>query len=377
MSISARRLQRTKHSSGGGGGLRTITHGEQLLTSDVGPWALQGVAKGGESLLTITASQMNDRLSNWPGNGHPSWIPNQPYTYNNLSNNHGGIVPAGGLTIDGFFVPAGTYVAQFCDFSASGLIVEGDCGGAYPPFSGLLLRGCRWRAVSNSVGLINENGQSSGGKFWIHHNDLGGFNSQTSSYCEIPIKTYLAPTQTYRNYISYTTTGIQTVGFAGTAVLENFIERLTTFNTNGPHLNGVTFNGGDPCARVERNHIVVQTPEDNGSNKDVNQTDCISFFQDFGDFQGTGTNSDGTTGYRVIDNYIGGTGYCFYAGMNGGKPATSVKNMYVTGNKVTTSVYSNGGSFGPIAATPSWGSYGNVNTNNTWADGPNTGSNAF
>ena len=32
------------------GGLRTITHGDQLLPSDTGPWAIQGTAKGSETL---------------------------------------------------------------------------------------------------------------------------------------------------------------------------------------------------------------------------------------------------------------------------------------------------------------------------------------
>ena len=356
------------------GGTGAITHGEELTMAHVGPWTLQGVSKGSESLLTITSTQMDDRLSNWPGTPHPSWIPNQPYIYSNSASNHGGIVPAGGLTIDGFFVPAGTYVAQFYDFSASSLVVEGDCNGAYPPFAGLLLRGCRWRTASPYVGLISENGASSGGKFWVHHCDLGGLGSQPVQYCEIPIKTANSPTQTYRNYISYATTGIQTVGFPGTNVLENYIERLTTFNTDGPHLNGVTFNGGDTCGRVERNRIVVQTPEDNGSGKAVGQTDCISFFQDFGAYPGTGQNDDGSYGYRVINNYVGGTGYCFYAG-TGGQGAVS--NMYMSGNTVTTTYWQDGGFYGPCAAQPTWGSNGNTSSNNTWADGPNAGQTAF
>jgi hypothetical protein len=350
----------------------SITHGEQLTKAMTG-WTALGATQAN---LT-PAGDPSARLSNWPGNSLPAWIVTTPYVYNNNPSNKGGIVPAGGMLIDGFTVPAGTYVVQFRDFSGQQIVVEGDVNGQYPPFAGLMLRGCKWRGPSSYVGLVSENGVSSGGKFWFHYCDLGGLSSQPADYCEIPIKILNSPAQTYRNYISYATTGIQTVGLPGTNILENYIERLTTFNTDGPHLNGVTFNGGDTCARVERNHIVVQTPEDNGSGKAVGQTDCISFFQDFGAFPGTGQNDDGTYGYRVINNYIGGTGYCFYAGMNTGQPATSVQNMYVTGNKVTTASWPSGGQYGPIAAIPSWGIYGNVNSNNTWADGPSSGQSAF
>ncbi len=361
-------------SASGGGGLRTITHGDQLLVSDVGPWALQGVAKGSEILSTISSG--GERISTWPTDGKPSWIPSTPYVYNNDPNNHGGIVPTGGLTIDGEFVPAGAWVVQFRNFTDS-LIVTGDNGGTSPAWYGVVFRGCRWRMASPSVGMINNNGQSSpGGKIWVLFGDMGGLSSQTADYCEIPIK-IISAAITKRNYLSYCTTAVQNSGGPGVKVIENYIERLTTFNTVGPHINGVSVNGGDECYQVERNHIIAQTPEDNGSGKPVDQTDCIAFFQDFGDYQGTGQNDDGTYGYRVINNYIGGTGYCIYAGMNSGQTATSVHNMYIAGNRVTTQWWPDGGSFGPCAAQPVWGSYGNVTSNNTWADGPNAGQIAF
>lgn len=346
-----------------------ITHGEQLTTAMTG-WSALGASIGD---LTA-AGDPSTRLSNWPGNSLPAWIVETPYVYNNESSNKGGIVPTGGMTIDGFFVPAGTYVVQFRDFSGQQIVLEGDCDGAYPPFAGLMLRGCRWRGDSSSVGFISENGMTCGGKVWVHYCDLGGLGSQPAQYCEVAIKQNGNPTQTFRNHISYVTTGIQTVGIPGMAILENYIERLTTFNTDGPHLNGITFNGGDTCARVERNHIVIQTPEDNGSGKAVGQTDCLSFFQDFGYYPGTGQNDDGTYGYRVINNYVGGTGYCFYGGTGS---QGSVSNMQFIGNKVTTASYTNGGSYGPMAYEPTWGSSGNVNSNNTWADGANAGQAAF
>ena len=47
-------------------------------------------------------------------------------SYNNDPNNHGGIVPAGGATIDGFTVPAGTWVAQFNDFGNDSILINGN-----------------------------------------------------------------------------------------------------------------------------------------------------------------------------------------------------------------------------------------------------------
>lgn len=369
MSVFARRAVRGATApaipNGGGG---SVTHGEQLTK------AMTGFTPLGVTSANLTAVDTSNRVSNWPGNTWPSWIINSPYVYNNNPSNKGGVVPAGGMMIDGFMVPAGTYVVQFLDFSGGQIVVEGDVNGAYPPFAGLMIRGCKWRGPSSNVGMISENGMSCGGKIWIHYCDLGGLGSQPADYSEIPLKISNTNAQSYRNYISYATTGIQFVGIPGTNIIENYIERLTTFNTNGPHINGITFNGGDSCARVERNHIVAQTPEDNGSGKGVDQTDCISFFQDFGFYPGNGTNDDATTGYRVIDNYVGGTGYCFYGGTGG---QGSVTNMQFIGNKITTSSWPNGGFYGPMAANPVWGSNGNVNTNNTWADGPNAGLAAF
>ena len=349
--------------------MQTVKHGDQLTLAELGPWNLQSVTKGSEVLSLTPAAYFSDRLSKYPGTAWPRWIPNQTYVYNNNPSNHGGIVPAGGLTIDGRFVPEGTYVVQFADLSNGQMIVEGDVNGAYPPFAGLLVRGCRWRAPSPYVGALSQNGESSaGGRIWFHYCDMGGLGSQTSDYCEIPLKVGASAVRVYRSYFSYCTTAIQGFGDPGTEIIENYIERITTFNTSGPHLNGITFNGGDLCARVERNYVILQSPEDNGSNKLVDQTDCISFFQDFGDYKGTGQNDNGILGYQVLDNYMGGGGYCLYAGMNSGQTATSVNNMYVTGNKITTQWWTNGGAYNTCAAQPVWGSYGNVNSNNIWAD---------
>jgi hypothetical protein len=176
-----------------------------------------------------------------------------------------------------------------------------------------------------------------------------------------------------RCYLSYTTTGIQPNIRAGYCdIFENYIEKLTDFTPpGGYHLNGVSLNGGNHNCLVQRNHIVIANPDEQGNT--INQTDCISLFQDFGTFPGTGTNSDGSTGYLIQDNYVGGAGYCFYLGLNSGTPPNSVNNLTFTGNKVTTAIWPDGGNYGPIAHFPVWGKYGNSESGNTWADGPDAG----
>ena len=367
MSAFTRRLQKvsrtTAVTSPVGG---EITHGDQLTIADTAHLAL-GVSSG--QLL----SQTTPGRGYFRGDTPFEFVPNQTYVYNDDPTNKGGIVPAGGMTIDGYAIPAGTYVAQFQTFS-SDFYVSGT--------NNLLFRGCRMRGPSVAPGYWNTAAGWTG-KLFIMYCDLGGLGAQNADYNEVAIKISSGSGGVvYRNHISYTTTGIQ-INTNNYDLTENYIEKLTYYYGPNPppgestdkHLNGITLNGGEACIRILRNHIVAVNPDEAG--RTINQTDCISFFQDFGTFPGTGQNSDGTYGYRVLDNYIGGTGYCFYAGMNTGQPATSVQNMYVTGNKVTTSIYSTGGSFGAIAAIPTWGSYGNVNSNNTWADGANAGSAAF
>lgn len=351
-----------------------ITHGEQLTTSMVGYTAL-GVTQA--QLQTVNPG--STRISTYPGNAFPSWIPTTPYVYNNNASNHGGIVPAGGMTIDGFFVPAGTWVSQFQDYTA-GLTIEGSCGGAGSNWPGIVFRGIRFRQNSTAPGFFAENHSCSntGGKLWMLYSDMGGKGPADNQYNEIPLTISMTPAVVYRNYISYTSTGIQ-INTNDCLVAENYVEKLTLYyGETGPpaesgpkHLNGFTTNGGMANIRIERNKILLQSPDEAGHS--IGQTDALSFFQDFGSFPGTGTNDNGTVGYQVLDNYLGGGGYTIYAGLNAGKPTTSVKNMVMTGNKVTTQWWPNGGAVGPLAAAPPWGTNGNVWANNTWADGPKAG----
>lgn len=343
-----------------------ITHGQQLQRSDTS-FAALGVSSG--QITALTTPTRGYFRADTP----LEFVPNQPYVANNDPNNKGGIVPAGGMTIDGYFVAAGTYVAQFRSF-ATDFYVTGS--------NKLLFRGCQLRWGNRAPGFWNVAAGYTG-SLSIGYCDLGGLSAADADYNEVCIKISSGTGGVvYRNYISYTTTGIQ-INTHNYALIENFIEKLSFYYGPNPppgestskHLNGISLNGGEQNIRILRNNIVIVTPDEAG--RAINQTDCISFFQDFGDFPGTGTNSDSTVGYRVIDNYLGGTGYCFYAGLNAGKPASSVQNMYASGNKITTSIYPAGGFNGPIAATASWGSFGNTTLNNTWADGPNAGQLAF
>src|SRR5690348_8789932 len=123
---------------------QTVTHGDQLRAEfDVGPWALQEVSPGDETLTTVSV----------PGRGFwildetTEWCPSSDYTYDNSASNTGGVVPTGGLTIDGITVPAGAHVAQFRDFSGSVFSAQGQSG-TY------VFRGCRFR--NNGIGQSSQ-----------------------------------------------------------------------------------------------------------------------------------------------------------------------------------------------------------------------------
>ena len=71
----------------------------------------------------------------------------------------------------------------------------------------------------------------------------------------------------------------------------------------------------------------------------------------------------------MTDNYVGGTGWCIYAG------GANAHNVTLTGNTFTTRWWTNAGGFGAIADTPVWGSNGNIQSGNVWADDYGTGGN--
>ena len=341
-----------------------VSHGAELV-----PPGAAGVNVGPTALIGV--SIYPDRLRVMPVPARGYWrtdTPDEfslatPYVYNNEVSNKGGVVPAGGIRIDGYNIAAGTRVVQFLDFSAGDFWCVSN--------TSFMWRACRFRSNRRAPGYFNC-GSGNTGRMFFFFNDLGGLGPADSQYNEIPIKISNAGGAIcYRNYVTYTTTAIQ-MNINGGEIAENYISQLTYFfgpgippnESTNKHLNGIMFNGGESCALVLRNHVTAPTPDDAG--RTIGQTDCIGFFQDFGPFPGTGANRDGTVGYQIRDNFIGGTGYCIYAGLNAGKPIASVKNMVVTGNRITTKWYSRGGNFGPITAEPAWGADGNFKSNNVF-----------
>ena len=335
----------------------SISHGAQLTRSMVGPKGL-GVEHGQLRKTSVAGQRIGI------GSPLPSWIPNTAYAYNNDPANRGGIVSPEGMMIDGFKIPGGTWVAQFNDFDDQ-IIINGAA-----PSPGIVFRGCRWRGAWAAPGPLNLYAKSKT-SVWLLYNEAGGLGSADNQTNEVAFTTNASDASVifFRNYISYTTTGIQP-GSKGPQLIENYIERISYYygdagppNQLGPyHLNGISFNGGQTNALVLRNKITVQSPDDSG--RTISQTDALGFFQDFGAFIGTGTNIDGSVGYQVRDNFLGGGGYTIYAGLNPGKSADTVQNMVVTGNVITRQWWPAGGRWGPIAAQPKWGFYGNIKTNN-------------
>lgn len=349
-----------------------VAHGSELTMNHVGPWTLQGVAKGSEVLAATTLTQMNERYSTWPGTPRPSYIPGTPYVYNNDPNNHGGIVPAGGMVIDGFNVPAGVWVVQFRDMSVRSVIVEGWVSGAGGPFAGVFFRGIRARGNYGAPGWFSQNGQQVGAPVWFTYMDAGG--TSTSVMCESIIESKASgdPDQIFvrRCYLSLATT----LCFGRNncdAFVENFCEKVTDFGDATKHLNGIGNAGGETGTLWLRNNMVLQKL---GSPNITQLTDVIQMAADDGDYQGTGVNWNGVQGYVIQDNYLGGANFTLQLGQDKANTAEgSVRNVIVTGNLFTTSLYPNSGESGVGYKGPTWGSFGNTWTNNRWADGPNAG----
>jgi hypothetical protein len=116
---------------------------------------------------------------------------------------------------------------------------------------------------------------------------------------------------------------------------------------SGDHINGTTSNGGGALLTIRHNTIFNQ----------IDQTDAVSLFEDFG------SQHD-----RVIDdNLLAGGGYTIYGGANPGGAATS--NIRITNNRISRMYYPNGGYYGPVTAFDPQGS-GNVWSGNVWDDDP-------
>lgn len=334
-----------------------ITNGIQLTQSMTGPTALLGTSGYPGNLRTLALPVRGY----WRGDTPSEFIPAGAYVYNNSPSNFGGVT-SGPMIIDGYPVPSGTQVCQFSDFSAGDFFMSDG--------TNFFFRGCRGRGPNTAPGYFNTAAGAASANYWFTFNDLGGLGSASADFAEVPIKiTNAASFTCYRNFISLCTTCIQN-NVNNCEVTENFCAQLTNFGGSS-HLNGFTMNGGNSNVLYRRNNVVIWKFDSSG--RQVIDTDCFSMFQDFGVFSGTGVNADGSTGYKIDNNYFGGTGYCVYEGKNAGSPSNSVNNMIATNNLITTSSYPTGGFNGPVAAEPSYGMLGNAANNNRWADGASAG----
>ena len=295
--------------------------------------------------------------------------PDTAYVYSNDPANLGGITGEI-MTIDGYLYPAGTYVFQFLDFSEIGYEMS-----VFETFPNFILRGCRSRNVLDAPGFINMQGFTN--YLGLHYCDIG---CESAAFCATQLATvsidlagFSGSCRVLRCYTSYGSTGIQpNCGGTQCETIENYVEKLTYSDVDETpaHLNGICLNGGENQWFCARNNVVISAFDENGAA--VNQTDCLALFEDFGNYPGSGTNYDGSIGYVVEGNYVGGTGYSIYLNSSVGSEE-DISNLAFTNNLVTTSQYSTGGSFGPLANPPSWGTQGNYQSNNLWADGPDAG----
>lgn len=373
-------------------GQLAVGHGAELVIENTGPWALQGVAKGSETLANKTPGG-----SYWRFDNPDEFAPTGTYVYNNNTTNHGGVVPAGGMTIDGYSVPAGTRVVQFYNFTSGDFYAQGTS-------LKVLFRGCRfrWAVGCDGTGLFNDNGATASQQIMVHFCDIGLNTKDPTSGEGLMHLKFLggANHRVLRNYMTNGSTFLQP-GVSGTEIIENWIdEAIYTYGELGPsgagdflHLNGCSSEGGLQVLHILRNHILYPSPDGStgggltaagqtgygtqpgqtgyGSGsapgRKVPQTDCIALF-----------TSNGTqwlsTDVQVRDNLIGGAGYCLYAESSAGQQT----NLKITGNKVSTKWWTNGGQEGgPV----SWGNgspiVNGVNgcelSNNTWYDDYGTG----
>lgn len=364
-------------------GAGAVTHGEQLTDAALGPWSLQGVGKGSETLESLSAPARGY----WRFDTPDEFAPTSTYTYSDSASNKGGVVPAGGLTIDGYSATAGTRVVQFRDFSATDFYIRGSVGS-------FLFRGCRFRNDAIE-GSSHFNDSTATYSMALHFCDMGGTNINTPSgsfWKAIGGSNH----RVYRTLISDTWVGLQpnVPNFEITECLIrdiHFAYGELGPNGNGDsavyHVNGISCEGSASGLLIQRCRITIPSPDTadgstgsaagqagygtqpgqtgygSGTNPGrlIPQTDCIAVFAI------SGSNS----GVQIKDNYLGGSGVCLYAGNADG----GAQNIVVTGNKVTTRWWTNGGNFGAITDQPSWGSNGNSQSNNTWADDYGTGGN--
>lgn len=387
---------------------RAVTHGDQLTVNDVGPWALQEVPKGTETLSSLTGPGRGywrfdtpDEFSSstaWPSDANDS----NPSILNDTTL-HEGTVTGSPVTIDGYSIPVGTRIVQFRDFP------DGYDFYAQGTNLQVLFRGCRFRSATGygQTGVFNDNTAAATQRIYMHYCDLGTTTKDVAngSTGHVIVR-FLggANHRILRNHHTNSSTFYQP-NTQGCVFVENWInEFVFTYGESGTsggfgsdvyHNNGISSEGGLTSITIQRNRILAPSPDGAtgggltaagqpgygtqsgqtgygaGSNpgRVVGQTDCIALFTTNGL-----ANAGTSPGSILIDsNYLGGTGVPLYAGNGDGAHPGS--NIWVTNNKFTTQWWENGGQFGAITDTPTWGSNGNAQSNNVWADDYGTGGN--
>ena len=338
------------------GGTGPVAHGSELTINSVGPWTLQGVAKGSESIDTATLPGRGYWLMDTPS----EWAPTGAYVYNNSSSNHGGVVPAGGMVIDGYTVPAGTVVAQFRNFSASDFSAQGQAGS-------YVFRGCRFR--NNAIGQSSQfNDYTATYTNRLMYCDIGSTSSADVDWQGAFWKAIGGTDHVMlRNYCSFQYVTFQP-NVPNCHFVENLVEDLIYYyGETGPpgdgplHMACIGSEGGGSGYRVMRNKIIPASP-DAGGHTFINGS-SIAF---------EGTNGLAYSDCQVVDNYLSGFNYVI---LNFGEVVGST-GVVVTGNKVTTKWFTDGGVGGVEQVgphPPAWGSSGNVKSGNVWADDYGTG----
>lgn len=383
-----------------------VTHGDQLTVNDVGPWALQAVTKGTETHQSVSLPARGYFRFDTPDEFAPTgaWPSNANDSNPSILNDpalHGGVVTGSPVSIDGYSIPVGTRIVQFrtfpdnSDFYAQGTTLK------------VLFRGCKFRQTSGSggAGLFNDNGAGAAQQIMMHYCDIGltGRDLAAGAAGILHVK-FLGGSnhRVLRNYHTLSSTFYQP-NVVGCSFIENWIDDFIfyygesgpsgTFGSDVWHMNGISSEGGQSVLTIKRNHILAPSPDGAtgangftaagqsgygtqpgqtgylaGSNpgRIVPQTDCIAIFA------ATGSNVGASPGSIIVENnLLGGSGVCLYAGnANGG-----AQNIHVIGNKITTKWWTNGGNYGAITDVPVWGSNGNYQSNNTWADDYGTGGN--
>lgn len=132
-------------------------------------------------------------------------------------------------------------------------------------------------------------------------------------------------------------------------IKDSYIHDLTVTGTSH---NDAIQSLGTNNLQILRNNLVVNA----GANSSITLS--------------TGSATDGMKNVLIDGNLVGGGGYSVYAGYQAGADILSrVSNIKVTNNKWSTSIYPNGGNYGPMtSADPPV-----ILSNNTWYNGPKAG----